>query len=218
MNLDDLRLLQSNERSSPQLQEVEKDLYRKIAEYVRALDENLLSIGDPDDPKAQKIRDERESARRVVEGIFERRLGKIIRLASLKASGLGKSPKNLTPEEQEMFDQLAEALEKGRAAILGPIVTPPSRRFAVAEKKEAREKAKEKEITESHLSEERETKEEFLTIRVLRDIPTFMGVDGRSYKLAEEDIVVLRATNARVLLERKVAIPVSISMPREGSQ
>ncbi len=210
MNLDDLRLLQSNERGSPQLQEVEKELYRKIAEYVRALDENLFKIGDSDELKAQKIRDERDSARRVAEGLFERRLGKIIRLASLKASGFGKSPKNLTPEEQEIFESLAETLQKGRAKILAPIVTPFSRKYAVESKKEKIEEAKQ--VTESHLSDKKEIGEEFLAIRVLQDIPTFKGVDGRSYKLKEEDIVVLPLANARVWVERKVAVPVSKSI------
>lgn len=197
MNLDDLRILQSNERSSPQLQEVEKDLYKKIAEYIKTLEQK---IQDSEDPEVQKIKDERDSAKRVAESIFDKRLGKIIRLASLKASGLGKSPKSLTPEEQVIFDSLVETLEKGRAAILGPI-------FASKKPLKA-----EREITESNLSEERENKE-FLTIRVLQDIPTFLGIDGRSYKLKQEDIVVLPALNAKIWIERKVAIPVII--PKE---
>ncbi|MEM2925204.1 MAG: hypothetical protein QXJ68_05900 [Methanocellales archaeon] len=197
MNLDDLRILQSNERSSPQLQEVEKDLYKKIAEYIKTLEQK---IQDSEDPETQKIKDERDSAKRVVESIFDKRLGKIIRLASLKASGLGKSPKNLTPEEQIIFDSLVETLEKGRAAILGPIFTSKKPMKA------------EREITESNLSGERENKK-FLTIRVLQDIPTFLGIDGRSYKLKQEDIVVLPALNAKIWIERKVAIQVII--PKE---
>ncbi len=200
MNLDDLRLIQSNERSSPQLQEVEKDFYKKIAEYIQALEQR---IEDPEDPKIQKIKDERDSAKRVAEGIFDKRLGKIIRLASLKASGLGRTPKGLTPEEQVIFDALVETLEKGRAAILGMILAP--KKAEGREKKEAR-----REITESHLSEEEENKE-FLAIRVLQDIPTFLGVDGRSYELKQEDIVVLPALNAKIWIERRVAVPVIIS-------
>lgn len=199
MNLDDLRILQSNERSSPQLQEVEKDLYKKIAEYIKALEQK---IQDPEDPETQKIKDERDSAKRVAESIFDKRLGKIIRLASLKASGLGRSPKSLTPEEQMIFDSLVETLEKGRAAILSQF----------APKKTEVKKETRREITESHLSEEKKNKEEFLAIRVLQDIPAFLGVDGRSYKLKQEDIVILPALNAKIWIERKIAVPV---IPKE---
>jgi DNA replication factor GINS len=209
MNLDDLRILQSNERSSPQLQEVEKDLYKKIAEYIKTLEQKIQDTEDGD-PDTHKIKDECESAKRVAESIFDKRLGKIIRLASLKASGLGKSPKSLTPEEQVIFDSLVETLEKGRASILGQIFTAPTKKAPAGEgKKETRG-----EITESHLRGEEENKKEFLAVRVLQDIPTFLGVDGRSYKLKQEDVVVLPALNAKIWIERKVAVPIII--PKEG--
>jgi len=45
---------------------------------------------------------------------------------------------------------------------------------------------------------------------VLKDIPTFMGTDGRSYRLSEEDVVVLPKANAKALCDRRVAVAVNI--------
>jgi len=47
--------------------------------------------------------------------------------------------------------------------------------------------------------------EEKIKVRVLEDIPTFMGTDGKIYELKKGDIVELPKTNADMLVGRKVA-------------
>ncbi|MGB7002735.1 MAG: hypothetical protein WBE22_12175, partial [Halobacteriota archaeon] len=49
--------------------------------------------------------------------------------------------------------------------------------------------------------------EEKVKVRVLEDIPTFMGTDGEIYKLNKDDIVELPKTNADVLCGRGVVEP-----------
>jgi len=47
-------------------------------------------------------------------------------------------------------------------------------------------------------------------VRLLKDIPTFVGVDGRNYTLAKEDIVVLSTVNAKALINRNAAVEIKV--------
>ena len=51
----------------------------------------------------------------------------------------------------------------------------------------------------------RERGEELHIVRILDDIPPFMGIDGRIYKLKREDVIMLPKTNAEILCKRGVA-------------
>jgi DNA replication initiation complex subunit (GINS family) len=46
----------------------------------------------------------------------------------------------------------------------------------------------------------------YLQVRVLADIPTFIGLDGENYKLGEGDLVLLPEGNARALCDRRMGI------------
>ena len=47
--------------------------------------------------------------------------------------------------------------------------------------------------------------EEYLVVRILKDLSTFQAVDNRKYTLREHDIVSLPAVNAKGLVKRKIA-------------
>ncbi|SNQ61731.1 DNA replication complex subunit Gins51 [Candidatus Methanoperedens nitratireducens] len=51
---------------------------------------------------------------------------------------------------------------------------------------------------------------EYIVVRLLKDIPTFVGVDGRNYTLSKEDVAVLSAVNAKALINRNAAIQISV--------
>ncbi|KPQ45006.1 MAG: hypothetical protein MPEBLZ_00391, partial [Candidatus Methanoperedens nitroreducens] len=51
---------------------------------------------------------------------------------------------------------------------------------------------------------------EYIVVRLLKDIPTFVGVDGRNYTLAKEDVAVLSTVNAKALINRKAAIQIMV--------
>ena len=50
----------------------------------------------------------------------------------------------------------------------------------------------------------------YMLVRVLQDMDTFMGVDGRSYSLAKGDIVTLPKRNASVLSDRNIVIGITL--------
>ena len=50
------------------------------------------------------------------------------------------------------------------------------------------------------------TKEDKEIVRILTEIPSFLGTDGRIYRLHREDVVVLPRENAEILCGRGVAV------------
>ncbi|MDL5502578.1 MAG: hypothetical protein QSU88_05115, partial [Candidatus Methanoperedens sp.] len=71
-----------------------------------------------------------------------------------------------------------------------------------------------KELQKNDISEELQDKKdiskEYIVVRLLKDIPTFVGVDGRNYTLAKEDVAVLSTVNAKALVNRKAAIQIMV--------
>jgi DNA replication factor GINS len=193
MNLDDLRLIQVNERRSEGLQELERDFYGQVRAYIKALEEDKRNV---EASQAMKIDDELRSVRSVIEGIFNRRIGKIVKMASLRASGSQESPKGVTPEELDLFEQLTDLISRSRAIILNPVIRPKLDK------------------SESSLTLQPPSnvkiRKEFKTVRVLEDIPVFVGADGRNYQLSKEDLIVLPKANSKILCDHHVAIPVKI--------
>jgi len=51
--------------------------------------------------------------------------------------------------------------------------------------------------------------EEYVVVRTLEAVPTFLGSDGRTYALGREDVATVPAANAKVLIKRGIAVGVS---------
>ena len=49
---------------------------------------------------------------------------------------------------------------------------------------------------------------EYIVVRILKDVPLFIGTDRRNYMLSSQDVAVLPKVNANALIKRKVAVPV----------
>jgi DNA replication factor GINS len=47
--------------------------------------------------------------------------------------------------------------------------------------------------------------ENYVVVRILKDLPTFTGADGRNYTVNAEDVVVLPQLNATGLIKRNAA-------------
>ena len=118
MNLEDLANKLVMERESDRLQPMDDTFYEQAALYVKRLDQ---ARQDAEDYKeAGMIDDEIKNARILIEGVFDRRMSKIIQYASIYAAGTRLNVEGLTVAEKSVFDGLVAALEKGRAEILLP--------------------------------------------------------------------------------------------------
>lgn len=123
MNLDELRAAQSKERQTDSLQHLRESFYEEAAEYIAELeaerDRAASAVDDPfASPKVRQLTDEIETAREVVEAIYERRLGKLVKSASLAAADIPTDEDGLTMEERALFDDLVERIEANKARVL----------------------------------------------------------------------------------------------------
>lgn len=203
MNLEDLASKLVLERESDRLQPLDGAFYEQAADYIKALDRSRQEAADY--KEAGMIDDEIKNARILIEGVFDRRMSKIIQYAAIYAAGTRLNVEGMTKAEKTVFDGLVVALEKGRDEILEPAleVTP---RVGLAKNILGGITTKEQPI-ENATASGGTADAEVMLVKVLKDIPQFVGVDGRHYQLSGDDVVVLPKANALVLCNKNVAIP-----------
>jgi DNA replication factor GINS len=242
MNLDDLKVIRSNERSSRKLTQLKPDFYLDVKAYLDSLRAR----------KDQRKKDELVNALSVIEAIYDKRVAKIIRLASLRAKGLVEDAP-LTDEELKIYDGIYQLFTGYRDLMLGvgesgevsngdtdsmTKDTPTSdnlERSDGALLEDATTNVKEKQTVQLGLAVVSEKGEDFtrstpvedeleiddtrtliqesknikyVIVRILADIPAFIGLDGTNYKLSKEDVVVLPEGNAKTLCNRNLAIQI----------
>jgi DNA replication factor GINS len=123
MNLDELRSVQSKERSKDSLQHLRESFYADVGEYIRDLREERERAAErADDPfdsaEVNRLTDEIQTAEEVVEAIYERRVGKVVKRASLAAAGIPADEEGLTSEEQTLFADLVGCIEANKSTVL----------------------------------------------------------------------------------------------------
>jgi DNA replication factor GINS len=136
VDLDELRSVRRTERESSTLQHLRDSFYRDVADYVeRRKDDYRRQMAEADDPFAaseevEHIKDEVETAEDVAEAIYERRVGKVVKMAAFAAADMSADEEGLTAEERELFDDLVARIRQNRETVLatlagdGPSVSP----------------------------------------------------------------------------------------------
>jgi len=208
------------EERKSKLVPLENDFYEKVAAQIRELQDEKTRIEDIYGTKYAIIDDELKTARKSIENIIERRIGKIIKEASLRASSRQKEKQDIesmTQEERRFYNRLLELNTEIRRELLDKI-SKKEKQAACSQAgatQEIQEKVTQKETQietqiETPLEDKKDISKEYIVVRLLKDIPTFVGVDGRNYTLAKEDIAVLSTVNAKALINRKAAIQITV--------
>jgi len=208
MDLERLREIHSEEMNSEKLKLIEPNFYEEVAEYISRLRKKIEELREYD-VERDILEDEIRSARRVVEDIFKLRLRKIIRSANFKANGLDTELEGLTREEEELYNELVNAITKARRRVLSCLsgkveeVEEEKKIYSMEEKDRREEELK---TSGNEASEELEDTEGkgYILVKVVKEIPPFVGIDGRSYSLKREDVVTLPREHAELLLQRNV--------------
>ena len=123
MNLDELQSVQARERQSSDLQHLRSSFYREVGEFIEELDAKRARLveeaDDPfSDPEIRRITDDIETAEGTVEAIYERRVGKVVKKASIAAAGMPIDDDGLTSEEEALFEDLVDRIESNRETVL----------------------------------------------------------------------------------------------------
>lgn len=125
MDLEELRSVREQERRTDSLQHLRDSFYDDAAEYVRQLkherSRRAEQAGDPYAAAAMRLTDEIDTAEEVIESLYERRRGKVVKLASFAAAGMPAETDGMTEQERSMFDDVVERIENNEERVLGAL-------------------------------------------------------------------------------------------------
>ena len=206
MNLEDLREIQIEERTRSDLQPLLDSFYVDVSKYLQDLRverENSLegSIDAVDAKTVRRIEDEIKTVGEVVEAIYDRRVGKILKGASLTAAGLGKRDGSLAGVEVELFRNLVELLQKNRIEILE---WTSSKKGDKAQREIETNQISEDAPLQENVDQKGEKETSNITIKVVQEVGEIYGVDGNTYDLREGRVISLPKENAQPLIKAKV--------------
>jgi DNA replication factor GINS len=123
MNLDELRTVQMKERKKDSLQHLRDSFYADVATYIEELKARRSRAADQADdpfssPEVRRLSDEIETAEEVAEAVYERRVGKVVKLASFAAADMPVDQEGMTSEERRLFEDLVDRIEQNKTAVL----------------------------------------------------------------------------------------------------
>ncbi|MDR2943884.1 MAG: hypothetical protein LBU81_02170 [Methanosarcinales archaeon] len=177
------------------LKPIPSDFYSTAAAAAQNLESEMEKIGRPRSVEFKMLEDELSGLVTDVETVFMKRAGKVVERAT---SGAFTNSKNillkkdidkLLPAEQELYEDVLQAIFKARAVLIADLTDAES-------------------DGSSHVSSTAATviNENYVLVRILKDLPEFMGEDKRVYQLRAQDEVKLPAANANLLIKRGIAL------------
>lgn len=214
MDIEKLWELLHKERNTASLQVLPDTFHEDVREYLKKLEDEKTEAGG-ERGRSELVEDEIRNARMKAEDIIQRRIGKIVKLAS---SGMGTLPKGMLEEEAEIFEGVKNYVEQGKERLFALLSSEDERAIkSEGIREDEREEQKQqddtetvepsfKQVEQSDSAENGNQNEEMHIVRILEDIPTFMGIDGEIYNVGKEDVIMLPKTNAEILCRRGVAV------------
>jgi DNA replication initiation complex subunit (GINS family) len=175
------------------LSQLDSDFYEKAAKLLKEL-EAEKSRAEPGSFKDNCITDQLEVAKGQVREIIQERMHNIIRIALSQSvkEDKGDAPA-LTHEETELYNALCDLLSVWRGKRLDQVFGKRSDKKEISQKQEKTKNFK-----------------DYTMVRLLTDVPTFVGLDNCNYTLAKEDVAMVPGVNAKALIARKTAVQIAV--------
>jgi DNA replication factor GINS len=217
--LDDLRSILLSERETGRLTAVAPDLFDRGHAELATLITKVYEFEDPLSEEARSLIEETLAIKETLQELFALRARKIIALTILHAEGNyydREEVKRMIPVEKEMFDTATAGIERCKGILLHNV--PHRQKTAVLSEVEENGEPEQEPVEDHHeiygLHAIPEPKIPLLPpcalVRVLEDMESFMGIDGRIYTLSKGDIVTLPERNAAVLSERNIVLNINL--------
>jgi DNA replication factor GINS len=219
LGLDDLRSILLSERETGRLTAVIPDLYERGHAELAALTRKVYAFEDPLSDDARSLIEETLAIKETLRELFAIRSRKILALTIMHAEGNyydREEVKRMVPGEKEMFETVTAGIEQCKGILLHNLpqhekIRAPDGTVAggVPEPDEDEEPG---ETTVMHAVPEANAAlfPPCALVRVLEDMESFMGIDGRIYTLSKGDIVTLPERNAAVLSERNIVLNMNL--------
>ena len=185
------RKIQETEKNSPVLTELELNFYNTLSEYLENLKNRLESETSPQ--KQALLKDEILNTKKIAINIYEQREKKILLAVASKARGGNPELKNMIDIEKDLFDSIFNLMLKSRKDLL--------------EKETKENKSNDRKVVEPKVEEKTEEiqKNSNPIVRIIQDIPEFIGTDEKKYNLRNNDVISLPENMSDMLSKRGVA-------------
>jgi DNA replication factor GINS len=200
INYRTLRKIQQMEKNSSILTDLDNDFYKNLEKYLLDLNNRLKS--ESDEHKKKLLNEEIENTKKIITSIYEQREKKILLTAISKARGGKPDLKFMVSAERDFFDSILKLIDTFRNKIL-----ENKKKMVISKVKSDvinKEIKKENKIIDNNEIKILKNRNLNPIIRVIKDIPNFVGTDAKKYTLKKNDIVSLPEDMKEMLLKRKV--------------
>ncbi len=211
MELEDLRLIVFNERESGKLSDLQQDIFSQGRKLLDGLYREARSIDNFLTDRGRNVLNESVSVEETLQEIVHIRSKKILKLAvnQTENSYVDRDEiKRMLPAERAMFEEISAAIERCRVELLS-VESAWETAADLTEDEEVPATPEPASLPDQPAAPENESG--YALVRILEDIDSFMGIDGRIYNLQKEDLITLPEKNADVLKERNIALNIRIS-------
>ncbi|MEM0466132.1 MAG: hypothetical protein QXX20_00810 [Candidatus Thermoplasmatota archaeon] len=189
-----LRRLQQQEQASPGLMQIPPTFYEQLTSYLQNLEQKLSNENNP--TKNKIYHEEIQNIRKIVQSIYELREKKIVQAALSAVRGARPDVKNFIEPEKELYEQLIAAITKTRTDLL--ITSKKNDQKTPAESISNQQVGPKQ---DSQRSDSNGTP----VVRMLADVPEFVGFDLQIYSLKKDDVLALDQEISSLLVKRGVA-------------
>ena len=212
INYKTLRRIQQSERQSPTLTHIDPFFYKELSRYLQKLQTRLDQETIPQ--KQMLLHEELQNIKKIAQNIYEHREKKIILAAISKARGGSPALKNMVKEEKTFFTKILELIFDARDVIFEQKTDNIKTQKKHEEIQEKSEPVIKKEESETSISSEKKQETESLEkptkntnpiIRIVKEIPQFVGTDTKTYQIRKGDILSIPPDMAKMLEKRHVA-------------
>lgn len=197
------------ERKQPRLAPFDPTFWDRCHAYLQTLESSVRREQErnPSSRKIALLQDELRNANRKVESVWEARERKLT-LQALKNSRFegAPAPENSTKAEQVLYLELAQAFRKHVPRLIqglekpsDVVARPPQHPWVPPAPSPA---AVTSAPSPSVPPTGTKSSSELVTVRALMDVPPFMGLDGKTYKLKKGDVLTLPRPMVELLAKK----------------
>ena len=189
MTLRDLRVQTFKERKEGRLTKIPDTFYKRL----KILEIQIRKIVEESKENIQRLEKANADVRKFSDmklELHKNRERKLTDLAREKVNGQNPNMENVHQNENEYLISLCKVIEKHRANTLLNDMSIDTDIPVLEEKKIEPKKKTIKNEPQN---------DEYIEIKVLEDLPTFIGMDAKNYSLKSNDIVNIPIYNARML-------------------
>jgi len=207
LTLRDLRVQTLKERREGRLTKIPNTFYKQI----KNLENQIREVIESSKGNVKRLEKSNSDMRKLMDlklDLHKLRERKLTDLAREKVNGQSANTDHVHANETEYLESICSVIEKHRENTLlstdfefiPEVKAEVNLETKIEEKSEAKTEKIIKSVKEPEIEiEEKADNSEYLSVKVLEDLPTFTGMDAKNYTLKDGDIESIPKYNARML-------------------